>query len=126
MKHLKQVTQTSRTESHWTAIAPGNLVELNWKAEVTHEEEGSYIGWQSAPGAFIENAGKVEFTDSLNQIGTVLLVEISYFPPAGSIGRSVASLFNGVFEKMIREDIQQFKSFAEHADFMNYAGLQEE
>ncbi|MGF1924352.1 MAG: YgaP-like transmembrane domain, partial [Bacteroidia bacterium] len=35
MKHLKQVTETSRTESYWVANTPGNLIELNWKAEIT-------------------------------------------------------------------------------------------
>lgn len=124
MKHLEKVTETSRTESHWIANTPGNLIELNWKAEITHEEEGNYIGWQSAPSAMVDNAGKVEFTDTLNQIGTELHVEISYFAPAGSVGRGIASLFNGVFEKMIRQDIQSFKAYVEQADFRTYAGLE--
>ncbi len=124
MKHLKQVSETSRTESHWVANTPGNFIQLNWKAEITHEERGSYIGWQSAPGAMIENAGKVEFTDTLNQIGTDLHVEINYFPPAGSVGRGITSLFNGVFEKMILEDIRGFKTYVEQADFRTYAGLE--
>ncbi|TKC10943.1 DUF2892 domain-containing protein [Pedobacter polaris] len=123
MQHLKEVTETSDTESHWIANTPGNLIPLSWNAEITHEETGSYLGWQSTEGSMVENAGKVEFTDTLNSIGTQLHIEINYFPPAGSVGRGIASLFNGMFEKMIRADIQNFKAYAEQADFRAYAGL---
>ncbi|RZM10906.1 MAG: SRPBCC family protein, partial [Pedobacter sp.] len=126
MSHLKEVTEKSRTESHWTANTPGNLIPLSWNAEITHEEEGSYIGWQSVEGSMIENAGKVTFNDTLNNIGTEIHVEINYFPPAGSVGRGITSLFNGVFEKMIRADIQSFKTYVEEKDFLNYAGLSEQ
>ena len=123
MKHLKEVKEFSDTESKWVAHTPGHMVDVSWSAEITHEEEGKYLGWQSTADSMIENAGKVEFNDTLNTIGTQLHIEISYFPPAGSVGRGIASLFNGVFEKMIRSDIQNFKFYAEHADFMNYAGI---
>lgn len=123
MEHLKEVTEQNENDSHWVANTPGNIIPLSWNAEITHEEKGAYIGWQSTDGSMVENAGKVTFTDTLNHIGTELHVEINYFPPAGSVGRGITSLFNGVFEKMIRADIQNFKSYVEHTDFKNYAGL---
>jgi uncharacterized membrane protein len=86
MDHLKEVTELNQTQSTWTANTPGNLIPLKWNAEITHEEEGKYLGWQSTEGSMIENAGKVEFTDTLNTIGTELHIQISYFPPAGSLG----------------------------------------
>jgi uncharacterized membrane protein len=122
MTHLKSVEEHG-TRSHWVANTPGQVVALSWNAEITREEEGSYIGWQSVEGSMIDNAGRVQFTDTLNGTGTEIQVDINYFPPAGSVGRGVASLFNGMFEKMIREDIQNFKTYAEHADFRNFAGL---
>ncbi|MBC7567059.1 MAG: DUF2892 domain-containing protein [Pedobacter sp.] len=123
MKHLKSVYEISGTESHWVANTPGNLIELDWNAEITREDEGSYIGWQSLEDSMIENAGKVEFRDALNGIGTEIHLEIDYFPPAGSVGRGLISLFNGVFETMIREDIQNFKEYAEAAEFKSYLGV---
>lgn len=123
MSHLKQVTETSPTKSHWTANTPGQLIELDWHAEITHEEQGRYIGWQSTAEAMIQNAGKVTFSDALNQVDTEIQVEISYFPPAGSVGRGLTSLFNGVFEKMIRKDILDFKTYVEALDFRTYIGL---
>jgi uncharacterized membrane protein len=123
MGHLKSVQTISENESHWEANTPGNIISLSWNAEITREDEGSYIGWQSLPGSMIDNAGKVEFKDTLNGTGTEILVEINYFPPAGSVGRGLASLFNGVFEDMIHEDIQNFKTYAEQADFKRFAGI---
>jgi uncharacterized membrane protein len=125
MTHLKTVDTISETESHWVANTPGNIIGLSWNAEITREEDGYYIGWQSIEGSMIDNAGKVEFKDALNGTDTELLVEINYFPPAGSVGRGLASLFNGVFEGMVREDIQNFKQYAEQADFRKFAGLSE-
>ncbi|MNY28911.1 Polyketide cyclase / dehydrase and lipid transport [compost metagenome] len=123
MEHLKSVEETSDTVSLWTANTPGGLIDLNWNAEITREEEGNYLGWQSLEGSMIDNAGKVEFRETLNGTGTELHIEIDYFPPAGSVGRAIASLFNGVFESMIRADVQRFKAYAEEKDFKQYAGL---
>lgn len=122
MTHLKLVEEQG-DRSHWVANTPGQLIDLSWNAEITREEEGSYIGWQSVEGSMVDNAGRVQFLDTLNGTGTEIQVDINYFPPAGSVGRGLASLFNGVFEKMIREDILNFKEYAEKEDFKNYAGL---
>ena len=124
MKHLKRVIDIGSNQSHWIANTPGNLIDLSWNAEITREEEGKYIGWQSIENSMIVNAGKIEFKDTLNGTGTELIIEINYFPPAGSVGRGLATVFNGVFEKIIREDIQNFKTYAEKADFMLFAGLE--
>lgn len=124
MKHLKSVIDIGQNQSHWVANTPGNLVDISWNAEITREEEGKYIGWQSIENSMIDNAGKVEFKDTLSGTGTELNIEINYFPPAGSVGRGLASVFNGVFEKMIREDIKNFKEYAEEADFKLFAGLE--
>jgi len=123
MNHLSSVEEISPEQSLWKAKTPGGLVDLKWNAEITREEADTYIGWQSIEGSMIDNAGKVEFRDTLNGTGTEIHVEIDYFPPAGSVGRGIASLFNSVFERMIREDIQNFKSHVETSDFKSFAGI---
>jgi uncharacterized membrane protein len=123
MTHLNSVEEIGDGISNWTANIPGGLPDLKWKAQITREVPGEYLGWQSLKGSMIDNAGKIEFRDTLNGTGTELHIEIDYFSPAGSVGRSIASLFNGVFERMIREDIQHFKTYAEDKDFKQYSGL---
>ena len=120
MKHLASVEEQSEIRSQWKANLPGELVKLTWNAEITREEENSYIGWQSVEGSMVDNAGKVEFSDALNGSGTELNVEISYFPPAGSLGQGIARLLNRVFEDKIRQDVTNFKHFVEGEEYKTY------
>lgn len=120
MKHLSSVEERNEKNSHWRANIPGELVKLSWNAEITREEENSYIGWQSVEGSMVDNAGRVQFTDAISGQGTELEVEINYFPPAGSLGRGIAKLLNGVFESKIREDIINFKHYIEGEDYQTY------
>lgn len=123
MTHLKSVEELDGETSVWKANVPGGFIDLHWNASITREDEGNYLGWQSVEDSMIDNAGKVEFRDTLSGTGTEIHVEIDYFPPAGSVGRGVTLLFNGLFEKMIRQDIQHFKKYVEAEDFKRYAGI---
>lgn len=113
MKHLKSVKEVDEKRSHWEANVPGNLTTISWDAEIVKEEEGKLISWKSLPGATVENAGKVDFQDSLGDQGTELRVVITYRPPAGKVGTGIAWLLNPVFRKMIENDIVNFKQYIE-------------
>jgi uncharacterized membrane protein len=126
MKHIASVEEKDDKTSRWTANVPGELVKVSWNAEITREEENRYIGWQSVEGSMIDNAGKVEFNDAASAGDTELYVEISYFPPAGHLGRGIASLFNGMFERMVREDVINFKHYAEGEDYKTYSSSQKQ
>lgn len=113
MKHLSGVTEIDARHSHWEAVIPGNIGKIKWNAEIVKEEPGYMIGWQSIPNSTLNNAGKVTFSDALGGEGTELEVVISYHPPAGEIGASLAKVLNPVFEKIIRQDIMNFKEYIE-------------
>ena len=113
MKHLSSVTEIDSKHSHWEAVIPGNIGKIKWNAEIVKEEPGYLIGWQSLPNSTINNAGKVIFHDALNGQGTELEVVIIYHPPAGELGSGIAKLLNPVFEKIIRQDVLNFKEFIE-------------
>jgi uncharacterized membrane protein len=126
MKHLHSVVELNETESEWSANIPNDLLKIKWKAEITREEQNSYLGWQSIEGSMIDNAGKVEFSDAINGVGTELNIEINYFPPAGNVGRGVAKLLNGIFENMVREDITNFKHYVEGQEYQTYLSENQE
>ncbi|GAA4408673.1 SRPBCC family protein [Nibrella viscosa] len=118
MHHLERVTQLDNKRSHWEAKpvnVPG-LTALAWDAEIVEEEENSRIVWKSVPGATVDNAGEVRFTDAPNNRGTEVHATIRYQPPAGALGSAVAKLFNPVFKDMVREDIRRFKYYLETGD----------
>jgi uncharacterized membrane protein len=113
MKHLASVTEIDSKHSHWEASLPGNIAKIKWNAEIVKEEEGSMIGWQSISNSMVNNAGKVVFNEAEDGQGTDLDVVISYHPPAGEIGSGVARLLNAYFEKMVRQDVMNFKDYIE-------------
>ncbi|HXI00862.1 MAG TPA: SRPBCC family protein [Sphingobacteriaceae bacterium] len=113
MKHLKEVTVLDSKRSHWEVKLPANVAKISWNAEIVEDHPGNMIGWQSVRGSMIYNAGKVEFKDLPNGEGTLINVVISYTPPAGGVGTAVGKLLNPLFEKMVREDITNFKEYIE-------------
>ena len=121
MKHLAKVEEKDDKHSYWVANIPGELMSVSWNAEITREEENSYIGWQSIDRSMVDNAGRVEFKDAVSGAGTELNIELSYFPPAGHIGRGIATLFNGMFEKLVREDVTNFKHYVEGDEYQTFA-----
>jgi uncharacterized membrane protein len=112
MSHLENITVINNTRSHWEAKIPGNLGNISWEAEIVKDDPGHFIGWHSLEGATIENAGKVEFEDAPGG-GTIVKVVISYLPPAGGLGTGIAKLLNPLFEKIVREDVLNFKDYIE-------------
>ena len=114
MKHLKNVTEISKTKSHWEVKIPeGSPLSISWDAEIVKDEPGSFLAWKSVDGSKIYNAGKIEFHDALGGHGTELRVTIIYHPLAGNLGAGVAKLFNPMFKKLIRNDVNGFKQYIE-------------
>lgn len=113
MKHLASVTEIDAKHSHWEATVPGNMGKIKWNAEIVKEEPGYMIGWQSLPNSTVNNAGKVIFHDASNGQATELEVVIIYHAPAGELGTGIAKLFNPIFERIIRQDVMNFKEYIE-------------
>ena len=122
MEHLESVKEIDDRTSHWEARIPGGLGTISWDAVIVEEHENSFIGWNSLPGATVENAGKVEFRE-LGDGWTELYVVITYRAPMGAAGQGLSALLNPVFEKIIRSDIQNFKRFVERGGMSTQEGL---
>ena len=112
MNHLKTVKIVDDLHSEWTATLAGDLGTVSWKSEIVKDDPGSTLSWHSLPGSTIENAGKVTFSDA-GLTGTQLDVVISYHAPLGILGEKAARLLNPVFEKMVEEDVHNFKRYME-------------
>lgn len=117
MKHLESVEQTDGRHSHWKAKIPGGLGTIGWKAEIVKEENGEMLGWNSLPNATIENAGKVAFSD-VGEHSTQIDVVITYRAPLGPAGAGVSKLLNPLFEKMVLEDVRNFKRYIETGNIL--------
>ena len=113
MTHLKKVTQLDQETSEWEAYIPGGLgATISWKSHIVKDDPGALLSWQSLPDSTIVNAGKVEFRDEGNSATDVHVV-ISYHAPLGLVGEKAARWLNPMFEKIVAEDVRDFKRYME-------------
>jgi uncharacterized membrane protein len=98
--------------SHWVIAAPaGKTVE--WDSRITQDEPGHLIAWESLEEASVRNSGRVEFLDSPDDRGTVVRITLTYDPPAGTVGKLIAKLFQKEPNVQARQDLRRFKQLME-------------
>ena len=111
MSHLREVRRVSTNRSHWVAAGPAG-VPVEWDAVITEWEPRESIAWKSVEGSTVETAGRVRF-QSLADGNTEIDVQLSYNPPAGALGHTVASLFGVDPKRAMDEDMVRLKSLLE-------------
>jgi uncharacterized membrane protein len=112
MRNVHSVSIKDQNHSHWVIEAPaGKTVE--WDSQITEDDPGRLIAWQSLPGASVRNAGRVEFLDSPDGRGTVVRVTLTYDPPLGTVGKLIAKLFQKEPNIQARQDLRRFKQLME-------------
>ena len=118
MRHLQSVEPIDGRQSRWTGRAPaGGTVE--WRAELLEDVPNQRISWQSLEGGDVESAGSVSFAPAPGGRGTEVLVDLSYFPPAGTAGRVIARLFGEAPEQQIEADLRAFKQILETGEVVH-------
>jgi len=115
MNHLESVDVLDSERSHWVLKLPTGVANVSWDAEIVMDVPGEFIGWSSLPGSIIDNAGKIRFRDTQDG-GTLIDLLITYQPPAGGIGVSLAHVLNPVFKNMVDADVQNFRQYMDMAD----------
>jgi uncharacterized membrane protein len=110
MKHVKAVTVSDNTHSHWIVKGPAGK-DVEWDAEIINEIADKLIGWRSLDGADVPNAGSVHFEQAAS--GTEVRVVLKYAPPAGALGALVATLFGENPAQQLEDDLKRFKEVME-------------
>jgi uncharacterized membrane protein len=124
MYHLQSVQVIDERRSHWVTKGPaGKRVE--WDAEVTDDRPNELIAWRSLEGADVYNAGVVRFEPRPGGRGTIVKVEMEYYPPGGLAGTAVAMLFNASPEQQIYDDLRRFKQVLETGEIVRSDGSPE-
>ena len=127
MENVERIDVLDYRRSHWVVKAPGGKT-VEWTSVVTEEAPNSFIAWASEEGAEIPNSGRVDFRDAGDR-GTVISATILYDPPAGTIGKLVAKIFQREPAIQARRDLRRFKQLMETGEIATGARnrrLQEE
>ena len=114
VNHLLDVEVIDENTSHWKTNVLGDLLPLDWNAEIVKDEPGHLIGWRSTKDSILQHVGKVEFDPTPDGMGTILKVVLSYHPPVGGVGIGFARLFNPYFEQLLTKEIKNFKDNIEY------------
>lgn len=120
MYHLKSV-QSTGNRSHWVARGPGGM-KVEWDAEVVDDQPNHMIAWQSLPGSDVDHWGTIKFEPALNAKETVVVVELGYNPPAGTLGAFAAKMFGEAPEQSIKDDLRRFKQLMETGEIPTIEG----
>jgi uncharacterized membrane protein len=116
MRHLVSVSLLEDGRSKWTIEGPWNA-HFHWTAEITEDNKGRRIAWRSLPGSHpgsqIQNSGSVEFREGPGQRGTLVVLRMTYAPPAGRMGKALAYLLGKDPAFTLREDLRRFKALIE-------------
>ena len=114
MAHVKEVSNLGDGRSHWKVAGPAG-VPVEWDAKVTREEPNQAIAWKSMPSETVKTAGIVQFHPNPDG-STRITVRMSYTPPAGAVGHTVATLFGANPKQAMDEDLMRLKSLFEHGE----------
>lgn len=121
MSHLKEVRNMGENRSRWTAAGPGG-VNLQWNAVITQLEPNRLIAWKSdPPTSGLQNAGIVHFRPNRSG-GTQIDITMSYNPPGGAFGHSIAAFLGMDPRTAMHEDLVRFKSLIEEGKATGAAG----
>jgi uncharacterized membrane protein len=122
MRHLDDVKELGDGRSRWTAVGPGG-VRVTWDAVIERERRNELIAWRSLPGSFVAARGLVRFSKAPADRGTEVRVHLEYRPPAGNLGRVVATLLGREPSQQVAEDLHRFKQLMEAGEVPLSDGL---
>jgi uncharacterized membrane protein len=111
MSNVRQVRDLGAGRSRWTVAGPAG-VPVEWDAEITQIVPNTLIAWRTLPGATVEHAGIVRFEPTPDGT-TSVAVRLSYDPPAGAVGHTVATLFGADPKSELDADLARMKALIE-------------
>jgi uncharacterized membrane protein len=112
MRRLEAVEEIGGGRSRWRVRGPAGM-PVEWDAEIISDQPGHMISWRSLPDSSVPNRGAVRFEPAPGARGTEIHVELSYEPPAGSLGAGVAWLFGTSPRQQVREGLRRVKQMLE-------------
>ena len=113
MENIERVDVLDANRSHWVVKAPGADNTVEWDSILTDESENETLAWESAPGADIKHAGRVDFRNGPPGRGTEVEVVLVYEAPAGAAGKIIAKLFQKEPQIQARRDLRRLKQLLE-------------
>lgn len=125
MENLNRVEPAgSGDTSTWFIKGPmGKTLAI--ETRIAREIDGELIAWRSTENAEFATEGRVTFEDAPGDRGTRVGLIIAYRPPAGAIGKAIATLSGREPQMQARHDLKRFKMLMETGEIATSARQKE-
>ena len=110
MRNVLSVETLPDGRSHWKVAGPAGTV-VEWDSITTRVDFNERIEWSTVEGSAVEHVGRIRVQPSAN--GTRVHVQMSYTPPAGVVGHTVAKLLGSDPKSQLDQDLMRLKSALE-------------
>lgn len=121
MDNVDRVADLGDGRTRWLIKAPGGAY-VDLVTRIIEDRPGEAIAWASEPESQIRTEGRVEFIDAEPARGTMVRLKLSYDPPGGTIGRTLAKLLQREPNVQARRDLRRFKQLMETGEISTNAG----
>jgi uncharacterized membrane protein len=111
MSHVRDVKKVGEDRYHWTVEGPAG-VAVGWDSVITRQVPNELVEWESVPGSAVEQCGIARFETNTDG-STRVDIKLSYNPPGGFIGHTLANLFRVDPKHGLDDDLMRMKSFIE-------------
>ncbi|MGE0312192.1 MAG: SRPBCC family protein [Lautropia sp.] len=125
MENVRAVEKTGTDTSRWTIAAPaGRSVDV--ETRIVEDRENAFISWRSVAESAIDAEGKITFRDAPGGRGTEVEAIVAYKPPAGELGRWIATLFQREPAMQGRRELKRLKMLMETGEIATAANRRAE
>ncbi len=111
MSHVEEVKKLEDRVYRWKVVGPAGAA-VHWDAEIVTLIDNELLVWKTRPGSMVEHAGIVR-VDPTPYGSTRVHMRMSYRPPLGKFGMTLAELFSLYPKHMLDDDMVRFKSLLE-------------
>ena len=119
MSNVREVKSIGENRYHWVVAGPAGI-PIEWDGEITRIAPNELIEFKSLPESVIEQRGVIQFK-ALDEGDTCVDIKMSYTPPAGMAGHTVAKLLGFDPKSQMDEDLMRMKSLIETGRIPNDA-----
>ena len=108
VRYVRSVVEHGDGRSTWRVDSPfGGSVE--WEANITADQPGRNVAWESVEGAAVSNEGGVSFTSATGGRGTVVRVTMRYRPLGGVLTTALAKALGHEPHQTVKQGLRQLK-----------------
>ncbi|HVY80265.1 MAG TPA: SRPBCC family protein [Steroidobacteraceae bacterium] len=110
MRNVMSVRNVGDGRLHWVVAGPAGT-SVEWDSELTMCRPNEVLAWRTVRSGPVAHAGTIRCERAGD--ATRLDVRMSYNPPGGVLGHSVARLFGVDPKRQLDEDLLRLKTFIE-------------